>query len=162
MTNPDLFRKLSLSQVAKELDVLPFYIARYLGQKDGLPVDLRFDREEVEILRNEMGLKAWWKGENFEITDTIPARRLIREMANRMLKMDFSKTERADNLFRGLQGANQRLITQAVNELIKMGVIQSVPLASGLGVRFVESKKTVLEKIAGGEEIPKVIERLWT
>ena len=162
MTNPDLFRKRTLSQVAQDLDVLPFYVARYLGQKQGLPPDLRFSAEEAEQLRKDMGLKTWWTEQKFEVEDDNPARRLIREMAARIVKTDFSETERADNLFRGLHGADRRLITQAVNELIKMGVIQSVPMAAGLGVRFIKAKKSVLQNIASGSEIPKVIERLWT
>ena len=122
----------------------------------------RFSAEEAEQLRKAMGLKIWWKDQQFDVADDNPSRRLIREMASRILKTDFTEIERADNLFRGLHGADRRLITQAVNELIKMGVIQSVPMAAGLGVRFIKAKKTVLQNIAAGSEIPKVIERLWT
>ena len=50
---------------------------------------------------------------------------------------------------------------EQVNEFIKMGVIQSIPMAAALGVQFVPERRSVLESIAKGEDVPSEIEALW-
>ena len=110
MSNLDMFRKLTLSEVATALEVIPFYIARHYGQKEGLPKDLRFELSVLDQLRQEMGLQTWWDGRPFETEDNNPTRRLIRELALRMLQADSNAVERADNLYRGLKGSDKDLI----------------------------------------------------
>ncbi len=160
MTKLDLFKKMTLSEVATKLEVMPFYIARHYGQNGGLPADMLFDTAVLDKLRAEMGLETWWDGSPFEVDDDNPPVRLIRELTVRMLKVDVSKVERADNLYRGLKGADKDLIKAAVNELIRMGVIQSIPMAAALGVKFVPEKREILEKIAAGNKLPPSIEHL--
>ena len=56
-----------------------------------------------------------------------------------MLQADSNAIERADNLYRGLKGSDKDLIKAAVNEFIKMGVIQSIPMAAALGVQLFQN-----------------------
>ena len=162
MNTLELFRKMTLSDMAKTLDVLPFDMARHYGQKEGLPVEMLFDTDELQKVRQEMGLQMLWDGSPFQIEDDEPSRRLVREFARRLLEQESSKPSRVDDLSRGLVGADKQLINVAVNALIKLGVLQSIPLATGLGVGKLSSGLPVLEKLVSGEAVPEMLEQLWT
>ena len=60
MTNLDLFRKKTLTELAKALDITPFDLARHYGTKDGLPVDLLFEKSDVALMKKELSLEDWW------------------------------------------------------------------------------------------------------
>ena len=49
MNSLELFRKMTLSDMSKTLDVLPFDVARHFGQADGLPVEMLFDLSLIHI-----------------------------------------------------------------------------------------------------------------
>jgi len=158
-----VFQKKTLLEVAKELEVNPVYIARYFGFDKGLPMDLRFSEDDVVAIKNGMGLTVWWREHQFYVNDDNPSRRLVRELAYRILKTDFSKRpERADNLVRGLQSADFNLLRSSVNEFIRRGILQSGSLNHGIAIKLVDSKKGVLQQIVEGKSIPSSIERLWT
>ena len=158
----DVFQKKTLIEVAKELDVNPVFISWHLGLNDGLPNDMLFSNDDVEGIRKQMGLTTWWEDQTFFIEDDNPSRRLVRELAYRILQSDFNKVERFDNLVRGLQNADKKLVITTLNEMIKKRILSSESIASGLGVRFQTEAKDTLQKIADGESIPSTIERLWT
>ena len=159
----EVFYKKTLTEVAKALDVEPIFVARHFGQGKGLPSDMRFSNDDIEKIKTEMALSTWWADENFHIEDENHSRRLVRELAYRILKADFSKVERLDNLVRGLQGADKQLLKKALNKLIEdYKVFKSEPMPAGIGIRFIDDKKTVLKQIATGKSIPAKIERLWT
>jgi hypothetical protein len=158
-----VFQKKTLLAVAKELEVNPVYVARYFGFNKGLPRNLSFTNEEVLAIKQGMGLTIWWKDHDFFIKDDNPSRRLVRELAYRILKTDLSKKpERADNLVRGLQNAHFTLVRSAINEFIKRSILKSGSLNHGISIRLVDSKKALLQQIVDGKSIPSSIERLWT
>ena len=162
MNSLELFRKMTLSDMSKTLDVLPFDVARHFGQGEGLPVEMLFDSEDLKRVRQEMGLEMFWDGSPFQIEDDEPARRLVREFARRLLALDTGQPSRVDDLARGLVGSDKQLINGAVNAMIKLGVLQSIPLSTGLGVGKLSSGLPVLEKLASGGAVPEMLEQLWT
>ena len=158
----DVFHKKTLIEVAKALDVNPVFIAWHFGLENGLPNDMLFSNDDIEDIRLKMGLTSWWEDHSFHVEDDNPSRKLVRELAYRILQADFNKVERFDNLVRGLQNADKKLIITTLNEMIRKGILSSESIASGLGVRFLTESKATLQKIADGESIPSTIERLWT
>ena len=67
--NLQLFRKHSLSSLAKELEMSPFDLVRYLGFNGGLKSDLSFAKDYGPKLYQDMELESWWDstGEMSEI-----------------------------------------------------------------------------------------------
>ena len=158
----DMFQKVSIFDIATELDVHPFTVARLYGIQGGLPRDLRFDAKSIEKARKDLALEVYWDGSPMGVVDDHASRRLVREFAHRLLAWDFSTFTRADNLYRGLQGADKLLIRGVRNELIRMRILGSFPSATGLMVKLNPDKREELDKIAEGVDIPSSIERLWT
>jgi len=164
MPTMDLFRKLSLSEVAQKLQLKPFDIARIMGQSGGLPDVLLFSDELVADIRRKAGIEVWWDEESLPIADDNRSRALVRSLMFKLLKheRDGGVSTRADNLFRGLDGADQLLIRRAVNQLIREGLLLSLPTASGLHIRVDAVQRDTLESMASGSDIPDSIETLWT
>ena len=160
----ELFRKLTLSEVARELQLKPFDIARILGQSGGLPDVLQFSDELVAEIRKKAGVEIWWEDDTLPLEDDNRSRGLVRALAFKLLKHEEEGGEstRADNLFRGLVNADQLLIRRAVNQLIREGLLLSVPTASGLHVKIDTVQRDTLQGIAQGSDIPDSIETLWT
>ena len=69
MSSMDLFRKLTLSEVAQQLQLKPFDIARILGQTGGLPDILLFSDELVADIRKKAGVEIWWDEDPLPIED---------------------------------------------------------------------------------------------
>lgn len=164
MSGADLFEKLTMGQVARWLDLHPFELARILGTVDGgLPRDLRFDDSDVDRLRDLAGVETWWTGE-LPVDDSIRGRALVRSLArhiaDRCERDDW--LSRADNLFRGLEPADQWVVRRAVNHLIVDGVLVSVSRSTGLHVRLAEDGLARLQALADGSEIPESMEALWS
>ena len=132
MSSMDLFRKLTLSEVAQQLQLKPFDIARILGQTGGLPDILLFSDELVADIRKKAGVEIWWDEDPLPIEDDNRSRALVRSLAHKLLQheRDGGVSTRADNLFRGLEGADQLLIRRAVNQLIREGLLLSLPTVS--------------------------------
>ena len=149
-----LFRKKTITEVGAELNVHPFDIARHFGQKEnGLPSDMRFDEAQILEIAKGMRIEFWWKGQ-IQTQDSNHARRLIRELARKVLSLEVGKPTRSDNLCRGLDGEEYRLILKTVNTFIMMGILQSVATSDGVDVELVEDATGVLEGIADGSNIP--------
>ena len=164
MSTMDLFRKLTLAEVAQKLQLKPFDIARIMGQNGGLPDVLLFSDELVDQIRKQAGVEVWWDAEALVVDDDNRSRALVRTLAEKLLtheQGDGSAT-RADNLFRGLEGADQLLIRRAVNQFIREGLLLSLPTARGLYVQIDAVQRDTLGSIASGSEIPDSIEALWT
>jgi len=155
-----LFRKKSMAEVGAHLNVHPFDIARYYGQREGgLPLELMFDTADVAKIADGMRIEFWWSGE-FSTTDDNYSRALICELARKILQADLSKATRSDNLCRGLEGEDYRLIMKAVNTLIMIEVLQSVATSDGVDVELAEGKRELLEAIADGSNIPTELQAL--
>jgi hypothetical protein len=71
-------------------------------------------------------------------------------------------TTRADNLFRGLDPADQFVVRRAVNHLIRDEVLTSIPTSQGLHLRVDTAKVSILQGIADGSDIPSSLEELWS
>ena len=156
----NLFRKKSIAEVGAHLNVHPFDIARYFGQREGgLPTEMLFDASEVSVIATGMRIEFWWRGE-FSSEDGNYGRGLIRELARKLLQADLSKPTRSDNLCRGLEGEDYRLIMKTVNTLIMMEVLQSVATSDGVDVELTTGMQGVLESIADGSDIPSELQAL--
>ena len=165
MASLDMFRGQSMVQVARLLQLKPFDIARILGESDGLPEVMTFNEALIEQIRGRAGVETWWSEDvPLQIEDDNQSRALVRALAQKILdhEKEYSDSTRADNLFRGLKGADQLLIRRTVNQLIREGLLLSIPTGSGLHVRVDAVQIDTLERIASGSEIPDSIEALWT
>ena len=156
----NLFRKKSIAEISALLNVHPFDVARYFGQKEGgLPSELQFASEEVKDISKGMRIEFWWKGAP-ELPEGNRAQRLIQALAQKLLDFDWGKPTRRDNLPRGLDGEDYRLIMKVVNTLIMMEILQSVATSDGVDVELMDGVTDVLEGIADGSRIPTELDAL--
>ncbi len=164
MSTLDLFEKIRVSQIASSLDLHPFEVARLLGQVGGLPRTLAFDEADIDRVRELAGVETWWGSNAPKIEDDVPGRALVRTAAQMLLDRDVvgEQTTRADNLFRGLEPADQFVVRRAVNHLIREEVIKSIPTSQGLHLQVDEGQVSVLRGIADGSKIPSSLEELWS
>ena len=173
MTNLDLFRKKTLTDLAKSLDLTPFDLARHYGSKEGLPLDLLFDKGEQDQLRSELSLEDWWSSagpcvdilNNEVLVDVSMVRTRLRQISAMLLRRS-SETHRSDNLMRGFSEESSELsiqeekslITVLLNLLIRSGAIQSVSMGSGLGLLVKDN--SLLESISKGEWPAVILDRI--
>lgn len=164
MSTLDLFEKIRVSQIASSLDLHPFEVARLLGQVGGLPRTLAFDEADIDRVRELAGVETWWGSNAPKIEDDVPGRALVRTAAQMLLDREVvgEQTTRADNLFRGLEPADQFVVRRAVNHLIREEVIKSIPTSQGLHLQVDEDQVGVLRGIADGSKIPSSLEELWS
>jgi hypothetical protein len=164
MSTIDLFRKLTLTEVSQKLQLKPFDIARIMGQNGGLPDVLLFSDELVDQIRKLAGVEVWWDAEPLAIEDENRSRALVRTLSQKLQAHEKGGggSTRADNLFRGLEGADQLLIRRAVNQFIREGLLLSLPTARGLYVQIDTVQRDTLDSITNGSDIPDSIEALWT
>lgn len=164
MSGADLFEKLTMGQVARWLDLHPVELARILGTEDGgLPRDLRFVEGDVDRLRDLAGVETWWHGE-LPVGDSVRGRALVRSLAHHLASRasDPAWFTRADNLFRGLEPADQWVVRRAVNHLIVESILVSVSRSSGLHVQLGDGGRQRLQAIADGSGLPASMEALWS
>jgi hypothetical protein len=157
----DIIHYSSLSEVAAQLDIHPFDVARYLAlQKSGIPNEMQFSSKQITQIAEGLGLENWWKAPR-HIADDNPYRLLIREMAQRLLNADLTDGTRADNLYRGLQGGEYSFVRSVVNAFIKSKILHPVATLTGLQIHLSdeEARKT-LKKIVSMEEFPSELEQL--
>lgn len=164
MSTLDLFEKIRVSQIASSLDLHPFEVARLLGQVGGLPRTLAFEEADIDRVRELAGVETWWGSNAPKIEDDVPGRALVRTAAQMLLDREVvgEQTTRADNLFRGLEPADQFVVRRAVNHLIREEVIKSIPTSQGLHLQVDEDQVGVLRGIADGSKIPSSLEELWS
>jgi len=164
MSTLDLFEKLRVSQIAGALDLHPFEVARLLGQADSLGRTLAFETEDIERIRKLAGVETWWGSGKDNVEDEVPGRSLVRTAAQMLIDRDVvgENTTRADNLFRGLEPADQFVVRKAVNQLIREEILRSIPTSQGLHLRVDKDKVKTLKKIADGTGIPASLEELWS
>lgn len=161
MAGLELFQRMSVEQVAKWLELHPFEIVRILVADGTLPSDLKLDANNVERVRVAGGLETWWDGPPAPSGAESPDRALVRAMLRRMLEKGNvePKVVRADNLFRGLDIENQRILRRAVNALIREGVLASSMSAMGLTVAITAAREPDVRTFA--VEGSGVVDRLW-
>ncbi len=164
MSTLDLFEKLRVSQIAGSLDLHPFEVARLLGQADGLGRTLAFETEDIERIRKLAGVETWWGSGKGNVDDDVSGRSLVRTAAQMLIDRNVvgENTTRADNLFRGLEPADQFVVRRAVNQLIREEILRSIPTSQGLHLRVDKDKVKTLKKIADGSGIPDSLEELWS
>jgi hypothetical protein len=164
MSTLDLFEKIRISQMASSLDLHPFEVARLMGQVGGLPRTLAFDQNDIDRVCELAGVETWWGSSSPKIDDDIPGRALVRTAAQMLIdrKIVGDKTTRADNLFRGLDPADQFVVRRAVNHLIREEVLRSIPTSQGLHLQVDEGSVSKLQAIADGSSIGAGLEELWS
>ncbi|MDP2315988.1 MAG: hypothetical protein Q8P41_24035 [Pseudomonadota bacterium] len=120
----DALRPWSVLRVANALDLHPFEVIRILATDGSLPRDLRLRPQDVARVVEAGGLEAWWDpAEASERTTALLVRALARELLARGV-VEPTWT-RADNLFRGLEPAEQGVVRRAVNAWIRRGAMGS-------------------------------------
>ena len=164
MSTLDLFEKIRMSQIASTLDLHPFEVARLMGQAGGLPRTLAFEQADIDRVQDLAGVETWWGANAPKIDDAIPGRALVRTATQMLIDRGIvdDNTTRADNLFRGLEPADQFVVRRAVNHLIREEVLQSIPTSQGLHLKVAGGKLNVLQGIADGSKVPSSLEELWS
>ena len=104
--NLQLFRKHSLSSLARELEISPFDLVRYLGFNGGLKSDLSFAKDYGSKLYQDMELESWWDAAG-EMAAIIQSYRDVSNIHQRRFQqlcamlLNKSGCRRLDNLSRG-------------------------------------------------------------
>lgn len=160
----ELFESLTVTEIARWLDLHPFDVARVLGTADRLPASLRFEQDAVDAVRDLAQVETWWDDGEPVVRDEVRGRALVRSALKLLLDHGAGgdAPARADNLFRGLEPADQWLVRRAVNVLIRDGVLTSVPRASGLAIRVDGGQREVVRAIVDGQNVPESLEALWS
>ncbi len=163
MSSMDLFEKLTLTQVARWLDIHPFELARILGGEERVLPELRFGDDEVDRLRDLAGVQTWWTGD-LPVDDAERGRALVRSLAYYLVERSDGDdwATRADNLYRGLEPADQWVVRRAINQLIRDGVLVSQSRATGLHVQLGDGGRERLGALADGTDVPASLESLWS
>ncbi len=163
MSINDLFQYYSLSEAAAKLDIHPFDIARYLAiQQGGMPNELRLTPQKISQIAHGMGLQNWWS-EPMQIEDAQPKRRLVRELARRVFDADWNVSTRADNLNRGLAGAEYAFVRRCINVFIKCDLLAPEASLTGLNIRkgnhpnWEETMQSIIEAKAFPDEFSSLL-----
>jgi hypothetical protein len=156
-----VFRKMSIDQAARWLELHPFEVLRLLVNDDALPRDLGLDPSHVERVRVRGGLESWWEGAPDPVPSEPRARTLARALITRMLDRDMvdPNATRADNLFRGLDGDSQVVLRRAVNLLIKEQYLATRMATEGLMVALHPGAVRQLRDFAAGGS--RLLDALW-
>ena len=159
--NLQLFKKHSLSSMAKNLELTPFDIVLHIGRQGGLKSDLSFERDTEGRFYHDMQLESWWdpKGEMAAIIQAYPEvenihQRRFQQVCAMLLKK--SGSTRLDNLSRGFSSSlsqeeinfEKQRITIIVLFLVGSDIIH-VPSPS-IGCRVDILQPDALEQIASG------------
>ena len=158
----ELFYRKSLSDIAAQLDVHPFDIARMMGLREtGLPTELSFEAKDTKDIASELRLEVWW-AEPIQIEDDNHHRRLIREFARKLLTADLSQPTRADNMYRGLEGNDFAFIRSVLNTFITLNIVQSVQTLTGIDICLLDGDDTqkILEDIVNATKFPNELDAL--
>ena len=155
--NLDLFQRSSLSEVAARLEVHPFDIARFYGQKpEGLPKELSFSAQDITTIASELKIEFWWSEKERKGKEASSAE-LVQMLADKLVSAKLEESVRGDNLYRGLRGTEFQLIRRIVNILIKLEVLQSSSGAFGIMVCKGKNFSTVLREISREGKFPDAI-----
>ena len=157
----DVFRKPTVDDVARRLELSPFDAVRILVADGGLPRDLRLDASHIERIRVRGGLENWWDQPFEPRPGEARSRALVRELASRLIDHDLvdPRFTRADNLFRGLDPDSQAVLRRAVNHLIKEQLLQSRMAKEGLVISLHPGAVRQVRDIAQGAS--RVLDSLW-
>lgn len=161
MSSIDLFRQKNLTEVARALELHPFDLARHLGAKKQLPNRLQMSQEQIADLELELGVATIWAEDGPQVHEPNPRRRLLRELAGRLLDANFTRPHRADNWYRGLVEEQQLLITQSINHMIELELLQSTSTPAGLHIQINEAARHKIEALFDGSDIPNSFSKLW-
>lgn len=146
----------SLDDVARSLELHPFDVARILGHVGELPPGLRFDNRDVDRVRELAGIERWWTG-MARLPDKDPARSgaLVQGLARNLLQRDRvgSRTTRADNLLRGLDGADRKRLRRTINTLIRERVLRTSSSWRGLQLSVEPQRVPVLRALQEGQSL---------
>ena len=156
----NLFRKQSIAEVSARLNVHPFDVARYFGQKEGgLPSELLFEESEVVEIQRGMRIEFWWS-RDLVLPDGNREYELIRALLAKILETQLEEPTRRDNLCRGLVGNDHRFVQRVVNALIMMEVLQSIATSDGVDVQLTDGVVGQLQQIVEGGELPPELQSL--
>lgn len=161
MSALDRFRKPTLDQVARKLELSPFDVVRILVAEDALPRDLRLDPAHLDRIRVRGGLENWWDQPPEPAPGESRSRALVRALLTRMLDRNLvdPAATRADNLFRGLDNDSAAVLRRAVNLLLKEQLLQSRMAAEGLLVSLHPGAVRQLRELAQGSS--RTLDSLW-
>jgi hypothetical protein len=160
----ELFEKLTVTDLARALDLHPFDVVRVLAAEGPLPPTLRFDSEMVRQIAVAAGVEVWWADGSELLPDEVRGRALVRTALKLLLDhgVQGAVMTRADNLFRGLDPADQWLVRRAVNQLLRDVVLVGVPSATGLRISLPTTQLPVVQAIVEGRDISESLEALWS
>jgi hypothetical protein len=160
----ELFEKMTVTDLARWLDLHPFDVVRVLTADGPLPATLRFDADVGQRVATAAGIETWWSDDAELLEDEVRGRALVRTALKLLLNHGVvgAVTTRADNLFRGLDPADQWLVRRAVNQLLRDVVLVGIPTATGLRISLPATQVPTIEGIVSGTAINDGLEALWS
>ena len=105
---------------------------------------LQMSPEGIADLKSELGIATVWSEDGPAVHEPNPRRRLLRELAGRLLDANFTYAHRADNWYRGLADEQQPLVTQSINHMIELGALLSSSAPAGLHIQVNENAQARL------------------
>jgi hypothetical protein len=157
MSGVEMLQRLTVSDVARWLEVHPFDIVRILVATGGTPHDLRFETEDVDRIRKMGGLEVWWQEGEPTLVPDREQECMLRAMASRMLEKEIGgpRTTRLDNIFRGLESKRQQLARELVQILLQHGWLATVSTETGTHVTITPGRMGQMANIAQGGNLPE-------
>lgn len=157
------FQKLRIVEIAQWLGLHPFDVVRILTTHDAMSPNLRFDRDQVALVKDWGGIESWWKSSDLIEGDEIRPRAILRAIVGQLVKRGFvgDRTTRVDNVYRGLDREDETMARRALNLLIQERLIQTVPTPTGNHVSIAPQHRAVMEDLAEGRAMPAGLAALW-
>ncbi len=145
----DELRPLGLSDAARTLGVDPFEVVRLLVAFDKVAETLGVGRDEVEDLRAQAGIEAWWRTARLP-EDPNRLRAAVRGALHQLISRRIigEMTTRLDNLWRELALDQQVAIEQAVMVLLEEGKLLSASSPRGVQVSIAPGAESMIDGIA--------------
>ncbi len=145
--------RITVIEAARRLGIHPFEVARLLGGEDALPADLLLGEAAVRRLAELAGVEHWWPAGSPAVDVEPRAEGLLRLLAAAILAHlePGGPGTRADNLYRGLDREDARVVRAALNRLIRRGWLESRWSRRGIVVALSEAGAAGLAKLARGE-----------
>ena len=159
----DELRPLTPLAAARRLDLAPDELVRLLVLADVVPDgELVLDDDALDAVREAGGLDSPWADTALPDDDD-PRRARVRGVLRVLLERECvdGLTLRADNLWRGLDGAEALLVRSAGAAMVREGLLHSTASPRGVEVGIAPGRQADVERIAAGGTVPERVAAAW-
>jgi hypothetical protein len=155
---------LTVSELARRLDVEPFEVVRLLVAA-GKPRDtLLFADDATAALAAYAGIERWWEALPEPVDGADPRKTLLQHCLRRLLAGKYigDRRTRQDNLWRDLPRDLREFMKDAVEVLIEENVLHLRAEATGLQISVRAEASERAKAMSEGKELVEDLRRLWS